>query len=250
MQIRHSRSTGGLLERRGFLGCTQRRRPRPLAILIAIMLLFAVAAMAQVAGDFQTVATEDGMIVVDNNKAQRFSFLVAGKNPQRGAFEGESFLVSTDNAALSESLLIFFAKNSSFLDKTKTYTEAEILTAHRDKSIAGLEKAYGSMPVVDEKTMGFVKVLNPANKTFPTKLISTFTWSYLSPVPGNTDRAIFQTVAIGDGVLTLGTVFKNSIKPETVRAFFTQTLESLALLPPHKPVASPKSKPKSSVVKH
>ena len=212
-------------------------------ILLTIFAVFTLnlSAFGQTS-DFQTVKTEDGMIVVNNNKSQRFSFLVAGANPQSEQSEDGSLLIITDSPVLAEALLIFCAKKSDFLDKKKSYNDGEILTVYRNLNAAKLEAIYKTKVEFDVDIKSFVKVSNLTNNIFPTKLLPTFYWSYIAPTPQNTDRTLFQTVVIGNQVLVIGNSFPASIKLEQVKAFFKQTFESIALLPAKQATITPKKK--------
>ena len=178
--------------------------------------------------DFQTVKTEKGMMVLNNNKVQPFSFLVPGSDPN-GKQDVDGSLVISTNLGVA---VVYFVKTNDFLDKKKTYTEAEKLAAHRDWDIARQEKAWKAKLKDLEKGESFVKVFNLTNNLFPTKLVPTVNWLYTEPKPGNTDRTLYQTVLIGDVVIMLGAVFPTTIKTEEVRTFFNQTLESISILPP------------------
>ncbi len=209
-----------------------------LILAIAILLGLTLPSAAQNAPDFTTVKTEKGMMVLNNSKAQAFSFLVPGKNPSGQQDDDGSLVISTDTGVA----VIYFVKTSTFLDKKKTYTEAETLAAHRDWDIAAQEKAWKAKLIDLQKGESFVKVANLTNNLFPTKLLPTISWIYTTPKPNNTDRTLYQTVVLGDTVLMLAAVFPTDIKPEEVRTFFTQTLESISLLPPL--TSAPKTKPK------
>ena len=198
-----------------------------LILAIASMLILYLPVTAQ-QPDFTTVKTEKGMMVLNNSKAQAFSFLVPGKNPSGQQDDDGSLVISTDTGVA----VIYFVKTSTFLGKKKTYTEAETLAAHRDWDIAAQEKAWKAKLIDLQKGESFVEVFNLTNKIFPTKLLPTINWIYTTPKPGNTDRTLYQTVVLGDTILMLAAVFPTDIKPEEVRIFFKQTLESLTLLPP------------------
>lgn len=210
---------------------------------LIICLALSNSVIGQSIPDFSTVKTDKGMMVLNNSKAQAFSFLVPGKNPSGQQNADGSLMISTDTGVA----VIYFVKTSTFLDKKKTYTEAETLAAHRDQDIASQETAWKAKLVALEKGETFVKVANLTNKLFPTKLLPTISWIYTAPKPNNTDRTLYQTVVLGDTILMLAAVFPTDIKPEEVRTFFTQTLESLTLLPPQKVTA--KSKPSKRPLK-
>ena len=203
-----------------------------------ILFVFTVAATAQQTPDFSTVKTEKGMMVLNNNQVQPFSFLVAGKNPNARQNDDGSLQIATD----SGSLIVYFIKTSAFLDKKKSYNEAETLAAHRVWDVAAQENAWQAKLKNLDKGENFVKIFNLTNSLFPTKTISTVYWSYNAPRLDNLNRTLYQTVLIGDLILMLGTVFDQSVKPEEVRTFFTQTLESLTILPAQKQTAAPKKK--------
>ena len=197
-----------------------------LTSLFTIFVL-SVAIIAQTP-DFQTIKTAKGMMVLNNSKVQPFSFLVPGDNATGSQNDDGSLIVKTDTGVA----YVYFVKTSAFLDNKKAYTEAETLAAHRDWDIAAQEKAWKAKLNGLEKGESFIKVYDLTNKLFPTNLIPTVNWLYTAPKPGNTDRTIYQTVLLGDTLLMLGAVFPANTKPEQVRTFFKQTLESITLLPP------------------
>lgn len=208
---------------------------RTVVTILFACFIFNFTADAQQTPDFSTVKTEKGMMVIHNSKAQPFSFLVPGKDPNGRQNDDGSLLIGTGSGAI----FVYFVKTSNFLDKKKIYTEAETLAAHRDSDIATQEKAWKTKLKDLEKGESFVKVFNLTNNLSPTKLAPTVNWIFTVPKPGNTDRTLHQTVLLGDTVLMLGAVFPTSVNPGEVRAFFTKILESITLLLPQKPTAIP-----------
>lgn len=215
---------------------------KKLLLIITSLFIFSLPIAAQITPDFQMVETEDGMIVVNNNKSQRFSFLVAGANPRGEQSDDGSLLVMTDSPVLAESLFIFCVKKSDFLDTKKTFNEVETLSAYRDLNVAKLDQIFKEKVNVDVDVKSFVTVSDLTNNMFPTKLLPTFYWSYVAPTPQNTARTLFQAVVIGDRVFVIGNAFPESIKLEQVKAFFKQTFESIALLPAKQQPINPKKK--------
>lgn len=215
---------------------------KKLLLIITSLFVFGLPMAAQIPPDFQMVETEDGMIVVNNNKSQRFSFLVAGANPAGEQSDDGSVSIITDSPVLAEALLVFCVKKSDFLNNKKTFNEVETLAAYRDLNVAKLERIFKAKVDVDVDVKSFASVSDLTNNMFPTKLIPTFYWSYIAPTPQNTARTLFQTVVIGDRVLVVGNSFPESIKLEQVKAFFKQTFESIALLPAKQQTVTPKKK--------
>lgn len=215
---------------------------KKLLFIITSLFIFSLPIAAQTTPDFQMVATEDGMVVVNNNKSQRFSFLVAGANPRGQQGDNGSIQIMTDSPVLTEALLFFCVKKSDFLDNKKTYNDVETLTAFRELNGANLEKIFKAKVDIDVDVKSFVTVSDLTNNMFPTKLLSTFFWSYVAPTPQNTDRSLFQAVVIGDQVFVIVSAFPESIKPEQVKAIFKKTLESIAFLPAKPQPVTPKRK--------
>lgn len=207
-------------------------------ITLNIFLSSILFAQNQPTPDFQTVKTEKGMMVLNNNQNQPFAFLVAGKNPEGSQRPDGSLLIQTDSAGL----LIYFVKTSSFLEGNKQYTESEVLTAYRDWDISAQEKGWKTKLNVDDKGTELLKIFNHRSSIETLQNISSVYWSYLAPGSENPNRSFNQTVMIGDLVLLVGTVFESSVKTEEVRQFFKQTLESITLLPIQKPKTLPKKK--------
>jgi hypothetical protein len=215
---------------------------KTLTIIFIAIFALCLPIAAQSTPDFQMVKTEDGMIVVNNNKSQRFSFLVAGANPKGEQSDDGSVMVITDSPDLAEAMLIFCVKKSDFPQNSKIADEVEMLTTYRRLNVAKLEQIYQAKVNVDVDMKSFVTVSNLTNKLFPTKLIPTFYWSYIAPTPQNTIRSLFQSVVIGDQVLVIATAFPESIKLEQVKKIFKQTFESIALLSDKQPTVTPKKK--------
>ncbi|HRH44360.1 MAG TPA: hypothetical protein PKY82_22185 [Pyrinomonadaceae bacterium] len=207
-------------------------------ITLNIFLSSILFAQNQPTPDFQTVKTEKGMMVLNNNQKQPFAFLVAGKNPEGSQRPDGSLLIQTDSAGL----LIYFVKTSSFLEGNKQNTESEVLTAYRDWDISAQEKGWKTKLIVDDKGTESLKIFNHRSSIETLQNISSVYWSYLAPGSENPNRSFNQTVMIGDLVLLVGTVFESSVKTEEVRQFFKQTLESITLLPIQKPKTLPKKK--------
>jgi hypothetical protein len=206
-------------------------------VLIAIFAL-CLPILAQTP-DFQTVKTEKGMMVLNNNKVQAFSFLVAGSNPSGKQNDDGSLFIKTDSGGL----YVHFVKTKDFLGTKKVTDELEILKAQREWDVANEEKAWKAKLNVDVDGVAFVKIFNLQNNLFPTKTISTVYWSFPAPDPENPNRSLYQTVLLGDVVLMIRTNLDKSVKVEEVRAFFKQILESITLLPSQKQTVPPKKKP-------
>ncbi len=209
-----------------------------LLFIIFASLILSVTVTAQQIPDVSTVKTEKGMMVLNNNKVQPYSFLVPGGDPQGKQNSDGSLVIATESGVIT----VYFGNRSVFLDKKKTYTEAETLIAHRDQDISTQEKAWKAKLQDLEKGESFVRIFGLTNNLFPNRLLSTATWIYTAPTSDNTDRTIYQTVLIGDQILMLGAVFEQTTKSEEVRSFLTKSLESITLLPPQKPAASPAKK--------
>lgn len=188
--------------------------------------------------DFQTVKTEKGMMVLNNNKVQPFSFLVAGNNPNGKQNDDGSLFIQTDSGGL----YVHFIKTKDFLGTKKLTDELEILKAHRDWDVANEEKAWKAKLNLEVNSANFIKVFNLQNNLFPTKMISTVYWAFPAPNPENPNRSLYQTVLLGDTVLMIRTGFDKSVNIEEVRDFFKKTLESISLLPPQKQLVASKKK--------
>jgi hypothetical protein len=206
-----------------------------LTIILTAIFIFALPIFAQdQQPDFQTVKTAKGMMVMNNNRAQSFAFLVAGSNPEGKQNQDGSLLIQTDTGAV----IVYFVKTSTFLDPKKITKPNEILYAHREQDIANQETLSKTKLNVDVQGFAMVKVFKMTDGIQKNQNIPSYYWSYTSS--NSTNRAYYQTVLMGDQVLMLGTVFDSSVKTEEVRDFFTRTLESLTLLPPQKAKAAPK----------
>ncbi len=211
---------------------------RTLTIIFIAIFAFSWSITAQTP-HFQTVKTEKGMMILNNNKVQAFSFLVVGNNPKGEQKNDGSLFIQTDNGGL----FVHFIKTKEFLGTKNITDELEILKTHREWDVANEEKAWKAKLNVDIDGFTFVKIFNLQNNLFPTKTISSVYWSFPAPNPENPNRSLYQTVSLGDVVLMIRTNFDKSVKIEEVRAFFKQTLESITLLPPQKQQITPKKKP-------
>lgn len=207
-------------------------------IIATLFLSSFLFAQNQPTPDFQTVKTEKGMMVINNNQAQPFAFLVAGKNPEGKQNNDGSLLIQTDSGGL----IIYFIKTTDFLEAKKKYNESEILTAHRDWDISAQEKGWKTKLNLDEKGADSVKIFNHKSSIETLQNISSIYWSYPAPNPESPNRSFIQTVVIGDLVLMIETVFDKTVKLVEVHKFIKETLESITLLPPQKPKTLPKKK--------
>jgi hypothetical protein len=184
--------------------------------------------------DFQTVKTEKGMMVLNNNKAQPFSFLVAGNNPQGEQNNDGSLSIRTD----SNGVTVHFIKTADFLETKKTYSVDETLKAHKAWDIATQENAgKEKLPILAEG-FDFISIFDLTNNLFPNKTINSYYWSYT--VAESQNRVFYQTVLLGDLVLMLGTGFDESVKTEDIRLVFREIFKTITLLPQQKAVAKPK----------
>jgi hypothetical protein len=215
--------------------------------IVTALFIFNLPIAAQTP-DFQTVKTEKGLMVLNRNSTQSFSFLVAGSNPKDRQNSDGSLSVATDNGGFE----IYFVKSKDFLGTKKPTNEAEILQAHQDWDIAKEENAWTNKLKVAtklevEKFANFVTIKNLQNQLFPTKTISTLSWSYA--MPNSSDKYFNQTVLMGDLVVMFVVGYEKSFNVEIIKSFFKQTLESITLLPPQKQTVAPKKKVTKGKVK-
>lgn len=205
--------------------------------LILLTLFIVFSAFAQTP-DTQTVQSADGVILIRNDKVQRFSFFVAGKNSSVRQAEDGGIAISTDEGGL----YAYFVKTTEFLDAKKPFDRSEILEAHRDRDLETEEKAQQTK--LDARNgADFIAIKDVANPLFPEKVVPSLFWHY-SP-PGSDAVVLYQTVLLGETVLMLRTVFPKSIKIEEPRGFLRKVLQSVALLPqpPKKISVAPKKQP-------
>jgi hypothetical protein len=215
--------------------------------IVTALFIFNLPIAAQTP-DFQTVKTEKGLMVLNRNSTQSFSFLVAGSNPKDRQNSDGSLSVATDNGGFE----IYFVKSKDFLGTKKPTNEAEILQAHQDWDIAKEENAWTNKLKVAtklevEKFANFVTIKNLQNQLFPAKTISTLYWSYA--MPNSSDKYFNQTVLMGDLVVMFVVGYEKSFNVEIIKSFFKQTLESITLLPPQKQTVAPKKKVTKGKVK-
>lgn len=208
-----------------------------IVFIAALTLAHLFSAFAQEKPDIQTVKSADGLVLVRNDKVQRFSFFVPGKNPSDKQMEDGSIQIATDDGGL----YAYFFKTAEFLEGENITDQGKILEAHRDRDLAAEEQAWQAK-LNAAKGFDLVKIKDLPNPTFPGKLISSLSWSY-SP-PGSDGTVLHQSILLGDTVLMLRTVFPPTVKIEEVRAFFKKVLESVALLPAPKTPAAPKKQPR------
>lgn len=198
-----------------------------IVFIAALTLAHLFSAFAQEKPDIQTVKSADGLVLVRNDKVQRFSFFVPGKNPSDKQMEDGSIQIATDDGGLYA--YFFKTAGENIIDQGK------ILEAHRDRDLAAEERAWQAK-LNAAKGFDLVKIKDLPNPTFPGKLISSLSWSY-SP-PGSDGTVLHQSILLGDTVLMLRTVFPPTVKIEEIRAFFKKVFESVALLP------APKKQPR------
>lgn len=189
-------------------------------ILFTLFTIFSAFAQTP---DFQTVKSADGLIFVNNNKVQRFSFFVAGKNPTERQNEDGSFLLETEDGGV----YAYFVKTSEFLDPKKPVDRANILEAQRDRDVEMEEKTQQTKLNVT-KGADFISIKDVTNPLFPEKVVPSIFWHYS---PDGELVVLYQSVLIGETVLMLRIVFPKTIEVEKPRGFLRNILKSVMLLP-------------------
>ncbi len=220
---------------------------KKLLFFVTSLFVFCLPIFAQTP-DFQTVKTEKGLMVLNRNPTQSFSFLVAGNNPKDEQNADGSLSVATDNGGFE----LYFVKTNDLLGTKKLTNETEILEAHRDWDIANQENAWTKKLNVAtklevEKFVNFVTIKNLQNQLFSNKTISTFYWSYAPP--NSSSKFFNQTVLMGDVIVMFSAGYEKGFNVEIIKSFFKETLQSITLLPPQKQAVTPKKKPAKKKVK-
>lgn len=220
---------------------------KKILLVLTTLFIFSLPILAQTP-DFQTIKTDKGLMVLNRNPTQAFSFLVAGSNPKDSQNADGSLSVATDNGGFE----LYFVKAKDFLGTKKLTDEVEILKAHQDWDIAKEENAWTTKLNVAtkfevEKFANFVTVKNLQNQLFPSKIISTLYWSY-NP-PNTTSKFFNQTVLMGDVIVMFSAGYEKGFNVEIIKSFFKETLQSITLLPPQKQAVTPKKKVTKGKVK-
>ncbi len=195
--------------------------------IILSLFLCEIAFAQQPTPDFQTVKTEKGMMILNNNKTQPFSFLAAGGNPKGEQNDDGSLFIQTDR----NGVLVYFVKTEWFADKTKKLNENEIPAAHRKYEVANFEQSVGQKINVDKEGTETFKVHDLRKGKDEFTELQTVYWSYLATDPNIPNRLYFQNVVIGDQILMLGMVFNKSTDIEKIRGLLKEMFESITLLP-------------------
>jgi hypothetical protein len=211
-------------------------------IYLTITTIFLSVAILAQKSDFQIAKTPDGMIVVNNNKSQRFSLLVAGANARGEVSEDGSVALVTDSPAIASGMTIFCVKKSDFPKNIVLEEEGDMLKAYKMLSVLKLQQTYNAPINLYIDSMDFVKITDSSWDFTTTKLLMRFYWSFLNPAPQNTIRSFMQAAVIGDQVLVMGNAFRESVKIDEVKAFFKKTTESITLLPAKQATVKPKKK--------
>ena len=213
-----------------------------LLISLFTILILSISIFAQQTG-FEIVKTDDGMIVVHNNKTQRFSFFVSGKNPKSQFSDAEGVYLVTDSPALiGGGLSVFCVNKSEFPKEININGDAEVLSFYRQFNVNNMEETLKTKLKVNIDSNGFVNIADLNNKP---KKIPTFYWGFMIPSDEKPLRNLTQAVVIGDRVLVIGGVFPETTKLEQAQEFFKQTFESISLLPQKVPTPKKIVKPKS-----
>lgn len=196
---------------------------------IAILFLNSVLFAQNTANaDYRAIKTEKGMAIFYRNQSQDFSFLVDGKNPTGRENNNGSLTIETDNHGVE----IEFIKTSLFLGKRKLVESDEILKAHRAWHIETREKNWKVKLNLISDSFTLVTVYSLMDNILPNRTIPTVYYGY--SVEGVPNRAFYQTVLMGNVVLSIGTTFPGSVNVEDVRASIKRIIESITLLPPQK----------------
>ncbi len=161
-------------------------RIKPLFLIVGFTLAVVFSANAQTP-DTQTVQSADGVILIRNDKVQRFSFFVAGKNSSVRQTEDGSISIDTDEGGL----YAYFVKMMEFLDPKKRVDHANILEAHRDRDLEAEEKAQ-QIKLDATKGADLIAITDVRNPLFPEKVVPSLYW-YFSP-PGSDAVVLYQTV--------------------------------------------------------
>ncbi len=176
------------------------------------------------------------MAIFYRNQPQAFSLLIDGKNPTGTQNNAQNLSIQTDNISVE----IEFIKTSLFLGKSKVIEADEILKAQRAWHIATREKKWNVKLNLISDSFTLVTVYSLMDNILPNRTIPTVYYGY--SVEGVPNRAFFQTVLMGDVVLSVGTTFPESVKVDDVQASIKRIIESITLLPPQKIKALPKKK--------
>lgn len=186
------------------------------------------------AGSYSAITTEKGMAIFYRNQPQDFSLLVEGKNPTGRENNNGSLTIETDRNGVE----IEFIKTSLFLGKKKLSIDEEILKAHRAWHIATRERDWKTKLNLVSDILTLVTVYSLMDNILPNRKIPTVYYGYgVGDIP---NRAFYQTVLLGDVILSVGTTFPESVSVDEVRASINRIFESITLLPPQK--SAPKKK--------
>lgn len=213
-----------------------------LIVIIATLLLSGVLlAQSSHKADYSAIKTDKGMAIFYRNQSQDFSILVDGRNPIGRENNGGSLTIETDNHGVE----IEFIKTSLFLGKKKLTEADEILKAQRAWHIETRENNWRVKLNLISDSFTLVTVHSLMDNILPNRTIPTVYYGY--SVEGVPNRAFYQTVLMGDVVLSIGTTFPESVNVDEVKASIKKIIESITLLPPQKvtPI-KPKVAPKKS----
>ena len=204
------------------------------AIITTLFLSSLIFAQNNAVGTYSAIPTEKGMAIFYRNQPQDFSLLVEGKNPTGSENNPQNLSIQTDSISVE----IEFIKTSLFLGKKKLTEADEILKAQRAWHIATRETKWNVKLNLISDNFTLVTVYNLTDSILPNRTIPTVYYGY--SVGGVPNQAFFQTVLMGDIVLSVGTTFPESVNVDEVRASIKKIIESITLLPPQK--IAPKKK--------
>lgn len=213
--------------------------------MFSILAIFSFETFAQndPNAGYWAIKTEKGMAIFYRNQPQAFSLLIEGKDPTVKENNPKNLTIRTDNIRVE----IEFIKTAEFLGQLKLYDDGEVLKAQRYWHIASRERDWKVKLNLFSNAESLIGVNSLVDGFLPNRILTTVCYGY--SVEGVPKRAFFQTVLIGDVVLSVGTLFPESVKIAEAEASIKKILESITLLPPQKIVPKKKTKTKPKVAR-
>lgn len=188
-------------------------------LLTIVWLALTAPAFSQIASTFTAVKTAEGMIVKHSNPAHPFSLLITGKQITNRKTSDGKLKVVADGRIYTLSLV----KTSDIVDLTKKLSAEEILTTNREfNTWLQASKLTGAIRTT---VQGIDRVEIAGSPKGGSEIRPSVYWSTLNE--GTSEEKFFQTLLLGDSILTIEIAFGKGDKVEALRSSARKIVGSL-----------------------
>lgn len=187
---------------------------------LILVTIYNLAAFAQTTPQVYAVKSDNGIIVVYNNKANTFAFEIVGKDIKPQNFNSEIMLFLVDGKVFQAN----FPKLKNVLGSKIIKDEKEILKAHQKWEIDfQSDQVFKQKLTAENEDTIFLNLEKGKSK-------QTFFWTYKRPAGNTTNQFVgdaFQSTLIGDRIMVVGSPLTPNQDLRERRQFFNGTLSSL-----------------------